>query len=138
MPAIQAYRATFKPSETLDRPYTMIATAVVAAETDERAKYLAGPHKLAMARQRAGKPGTYPTPEEAAANPLTPQQLALLGDSQSASIVGSPDTVRKGLDSLLEVTAADEIMVATITHDIADRLRSFEIIAELTSSLARS
>ena len=89
VPALQAYRATFNPSETLDRPYTMVATAVVAAETDERAKYLAAPHKLAMARQRAGNPSTYPTPEEAAANPLTPEQQALLGGSQSAAIVGS-------------------------------------------------
>ena len=135
MPALRAYRATFKPSETLDHPYTMIATAVVAADTDERAKYLAAPHKLAMARQRAGNPGTYPTPEEAAANPLTPQQLALLGDSQSASIVGSPDTVRAGLDSLLAVTEADEIMVSTITHDLTDRLRSFEIVADVAADV---
>ncbi|HEY5854491.1 MAG TPA: MsnO8 family LLM class oxidoreductase, partial [Aldersonia sp.] len=137
MPALQAYRATFKPSETLDRPYAMVTVAVLAAETDERAKYLGAPQKLAMARLRAGNPSTYPTPEEAAANPLSPEQEALLGGSQSAAIVGSPDTVRAGLDDLLELTAADEFMVSTVTHDLADRLHSFEIVAELTSTLVR-
>ena len=133
------HAATFNPSETLDRPVHngrdgsgLPRKPTSARNTSQRR------HKLAiLARQRAGNPSTYPTPEEAAANPLTPEQQALLGGSQSAAIVGSPDTVRAGLDNLLELTAADEIMVATITHDITDRLRSFEIVAELTSSLAR-
>ncbi|MBD0322575.1 MAG: LLM class flavin-dependent oxidoreductase, partial [Aldersonia sp.] len=131
MPALRAYRETFKPSETLDRPYAMVAVAVLAAEDDERAHYLAAPQKLAMARLRSGNPGTYPTPEEAAATPLSPQQEAMVASFASAHIVGGPETVQKGLADLLALTEADEIMVSTVTHALDDRLRSFEIVAEV-------
>ncbi|MCX5043917.1 LLM class flavin-dependent oxidoreductase [Aldersonia sp. NBC_00410] len=131
MPALQAYRATFKPSTVLDEPYAMVTVSVVAADDDEHARYLAAPQKLAMARLRAGNPGRYPTPEEAAANPLTPEQERLLGGMSAGAIVGSPDTVRRELAELQAETAADEIMVSTVTHALADRLRSYRIVAEV-------
>ena len=47
----------------------------------------------------------------------------------SSRIVGSPSTVNAGLRALAQRTGADEIMVATIMHGYADRLRSYELIA---------
>ena len=71
-PALQVYRSAFQPSEVLEAPYVMLGVNVVCAETDEEAHRLAAPGHLAFLRLRQGKPGLYPSPEEAAAYNFTP------------------------------------------------------------------
>jgi len=72
-----------------------------------------------------------PTPEEAAGYAYTDVEKAFVADRQSNQIIGGPDTVLKGINSLLEQTQADELMVATMVHDPADGRRSYELVAEL-------
>jgi luciferase family oxidoreductase group 1 len=131
LPALALYRSAFRPSETLDRPHAMVAAAVVCADTDQRARWLAGPGALSFLRLRAGRPGPLPSPEEAAAYPYNELERAFVRDRQATQIIGSPGTVRRGLAGLLEATAADELMLTTMVFDPADRLRSFELIAAL-------
>ena len=69
-PAVRAYRAAFRPSADLDAPYVMLGVSVVCAETVEEARWLAGSGALAFLRLRSGRPGRYPTPEEASRLPL--------------------------------------------------------------------
>jgi luciferase family oxidoreductase group 1 len=133
LPALALYRETFRPSEALDKPYAMVAASVLAADTDERARYLAGPSALSFVRLRSGRPGPVPSPEEAAAYEYTDLDRAIVADRQSSAIIGSPDTVRAGLDELLKATRADELMIITQVHDPADRLHSFDLVAELAS-----
>jgi len=128
--AVQAYRRTFQ-AGVLDQPHLMVTASVVAAEDDERARWLAAPLALTMARLRAGNPGTFPTPQEAAANPLTPAQLASLGGMTASAVVGSPETVRAGLHELVARTGADELMVSTMVHSHADRRYSYELVAQV-------
>lgn len=132
MPALRTYREAFRPSEVLDEPYAMVTVSVVAAESDERAHYLAAPLKLTMARLRAGKPGRFPSPEEAAANPLTPEQEAIVRPSAAGYIVGGPDTVQTELQDLLALTDADEIMVSTMMHSLDDRILSYKIVRDVS------
>jgi luciferase family oxidoreductase group 1 len=131
LPALALYRSHFRPSAALDRPYAMVAAAMICAETDDRARWLAGSGALSFLRLRAGRPGRFPSPEEAAAYPYTEAERAVIADRQSSSIVGSPQTVRRGIAELLEATAADELMITTMTFDPADRLRSFNLVASL-------
>jgi luciferase family oxidoreductase group 1 len=131
LPALALYRETFRPSATLDRPQAMVAAGVVCAETDERARWLAGPSALSFLRLRSGRPGTLPPPEEAAAYPYTDLERAMIADRQSSQLIGSPSTVRGGLAELLAATEADELMVTTMVFDPADRLRSLELVAEI-------
>ena len=131
LPALALYRQHFRPSEALDRPYAMVAAAVVCADTDERARWLAGSGMLAFLKLRAGQPGPLPSPEEAEAYPYTHLERAYILDRQATQITGAPDTVRRGLTELLKATAADELMLTTMVFDPADRLRSFELVAEL-------
>jgi luciferase family oxidoreductase group 1 len=133
LPALALYRETFRPSEALDKPYAMVAASVLAADTDERARYLAGPSALSFVRLRSGRPGPVPSPEEAAAYEYTDLDRAIVADRQSSAIIGSPDTVRAGLDELLKATRADELMIITQVHDPADRLHSFDLVTELAS-----
>jgi luciferase family oxidoreductase group 1 len=131
LPALALYRQHFRPSPALDRPYAMVAAAVVCAETDERARWLAGSGALSFLRLRAGRPGRIPSPEEAAAYPYTELERAFVEDRQATQIIGAPPTVRRGIDSLLEATAADELMITTMVYDPADRLTSFTLVADL-------
>jgi len=77
-----------------------------------------------------------PSPEEAAAYPYTESEHAFLRDRQATQVIGSPETVRRGLAGLLEATAADELMLTTMVFDPADRLRSFELVAALAATAA--
>ena len=131
LPALALYRQHFRPSEILERPYAMVAAAVVCAETDERARWLAGSGALSFLRLRSGRPGPMPSPEEAAAYPYTDLERAFVEDRQASQIVGSPETVQRGITELLDATAADELMITTMVFDPADRLSSFERLAAL-------
>jgi luciferase family oxidoreductase group 1 len=130
LPALALYRETFRPSATLERPYAMVATGVICAETDERAQWLAGPSALSFLRLRAGHPGTMPSPEEAAAHTYSDLDHAMILERQGSQLIGSPETVRLGMTELLKRTQADELMLTTMVFDPADRLRSFELVAD--------
>jgi luciferase family oxidoreductase group 1 len=128
--AIAVYRDAFRPSEVLDEPYLMLGVAVICAETDARAQWLAGPGRLAMVRLRTGRPGRYPTPEEAAEYTFTPMEREVAKGLGRSAVVGSVATVRAGLRALLEQTDADELMITTMVHGAADRLESYRLVAE--------
>jgi luciferase family oxidoreductase group 1 len=129
--ALDLYRRSFRPSAVLEAPYAMIGVAVVAAESDERARELHAPGGLAFLRLRSGRPGRFPTPEEAADHVYTPEERAMLDGWEASHIFGAPETVRAGLEELRERTQADELMVTTMVHDHADRIRSYELLADV-------
>jgi luciferase family oxidoreductase group 1 len=130
VPAVQLYKAMFQPSEYLDRPYAKVACAVICAEDDEKARWLSGPARLSFARLRAGNPGRFPTPEDAAEHEFTAQQEASVAQVSGSAVIGGPEKVREGLELLAEKSGADELMLTTMVHDPADRLRSYELVAE--------
>ncbi len=131
LPALRAYRERFRPSEVLAEPYAMIGVSVICAESDERARWLAGPGELSFVRLRSGRPGPFPTPDEAAAHEYTPDERAILASRDSGSVTGGPETVERRLDELLAETEADELMITTVVHDHEDRVSSYERIARL-------
>ncbi|AEH08819.1 MULTISPECIES: LLM class flavin-dependent oxidoreductase [Protofrankia] len=130
LPALALYRSAFRPAPGREQPYAMVAAAVICADTDETAQWLAGPTQLTMLRLRQGRPDVFPTPEQAAAYPWTPAERAAADGAAASHIVGSPDTVRASLDALIDATEADEIMIVTNVHPHDARIRSYELIAE--------
>jgi luciferase family oxidoreductase group 1 len=133
VPALQLYRDRFRPSSSLAQPHAMVAVAVVCAGTDERAVWLHGSSRLSVLRLRSGTPGPLPTPEEAAAYPYTPDEQARVAAFTADHVVGGPEAVQSGLDDLLSRTQADELMVTTNVHDHGERLRSFELVAQIAA-----
>jgi luciferase family oxidoreductase group 1 len=129
LPALDLYRRSFRPSQTLSAPYSMIAAAVICADTDERARFLAGASALSFLKLRTGRPGRMPSPEEAAAYPYSDMERDFVVDRQSTQHIGAPDTVLAGLTELVKRTEVDELMITTQMFDPADRLRSFELVA---------
>ncbi|XBP94347.1 LLM class flavin-dependent oxidoreductase [Micromonospora sp. CCTCC AA 2012012] len=130
LPALALYRQHFRPSQWLDRPYAMVAVNAVCAETDERAHWLAGPAGLSFLKLRSGRPEPLATPEEAAAYPYTELEREFVAQRREGQATGSPETVARQLGELLARTGADELMLTTMVYDVADRVRSFELIAE--------
>ncbi|HEX8968427.1 MAG TPA: LLM class flavin-dependent oxidoreductase [Chloroflexota bacterium] len=128
--ALATYRALFRPSAELTQPYALVAAAVVCADSDERARWLALPGALSFLRVRTGRPGLLPTPEEAAAYPYSEAERAFVDKRQAHQIIGGPATVSRGLADLLDQTRADELMLTTVVHDPADRLYSYSLVAE--------
>jgi luciferase family oxidoreductase group 1 len=128
--AVAIYRESFCPSEVLDEPYVMLGVNVICASTTERARWLAGQGRLAMIRLRTGRPGRYPTPEEAAEYQLTPSEKQVAQGMGRNNVVGDVDVVREGLASLAARTAANELMITTMVHGHADRLESYRLVAE--------
>lgn len=129
LPALEIYRREFKPSRDLAEPYASIGVAVVCAETDEEARRLHEPGKLAFLRLRLGRPSTFPSPEEAAAHDWAPDHREFVEAWTASHVVGSPETVRAGLAQLEADTGADELIVTTNVYDHADRVRSYELLA---------
>ncbi|YBV97342.1 LLM class flavin-dependent oxidoreductase [Phyllobacteriaceae bacterium JZ32] len=129
--AVEIYRARFKPSEHLDKPYVMLGLNVFAAETDREAKLLFSSLQQAFVNLRTGRPGKLPPPVENYEEGLDATARALLQHALSCSIVGSPRTVREGIDAFIKRTGADELMVTAQIFDHAARIRSFEILADV-------
>jgi luciferase family oxidoreductase group 1 len=127
--ALQIYRDSFQPSPDLAEPYSMIGVPVICAETDERARWLSGPSALSFARLRQGRPTQLPTPEEAADYVFTPTEREIVRAWTAPLVRGEPDHVRAELEALAARTGADELMITTMIHGPADRLRSYELLA---------
>ncbi|MFI6230735.1 LLM class flavin-dependent oxidoreductase [Micromonospora echinospora] len=129
-PALALYRRSFRPSRWLDRPYAMVAVNTVCAETDERARWLAAPAALSFLKLRSGRPEPLVSPEEAAEYPYTEPERVFVAQRGEGQFMGSPETVRRQAGELLARTGADELMLTTLVYDVADRVRSFELVAE--------
>jgi luciferase family oxidoreductase group 1 len=128
--ALELYRHAFRPSEWLDEPYAMVAVNTICAETDEQARWLAGPSTLSFLRLRQGRPGRLPTPEAAAAYQYTDLEKAFVEQRWTGQALGSPETVTGQLNDVLERTKADELMLTTMVYDIDARIRSYELVAQ--------
>ena len=136
LPALALYRDSFRPSEALAEPYAMVCASVLVADDDATARRLALPGGLSFLRLRSGRPGPVPTVEEAEGYPYSPVEREFVQDRLDSQVIGGPSTVRRGLEDLLDATRADELMVTTLVHDPADRLRSYGLLAELHDRVA--
>ncbi|WP_437837697.1 LLM class flavin-dependent oxidoreductase [Sorangium sp. So ce1153] len=138
MQAIALYRREFRPSAQLAQPRLMLGFNVFAADTDEEARRLWSSLQQAFINLRRGRPGPLPPPVEGFERELGPMERAGLEQALSCSAVGSPETVRRGLEAFIERTRADELMVTSQIFDHAARVRSFEITAQVRDELARA
>ncbi len=138
MQAIQLYRDMFKPSVQLARPYVMLGFNVFAADTDEEAQVRATSMQQAFVNLRSGRPGRLPPPLPGYREKVGPAESALLDSVLSCATIGSPETVRRGLQDFIARTGADELMIASQMFDPAARLRSYEIAARVRGSLAQN
>jgi luciferase family oxidoreductase group 1 len=127
--ALQVYRTRFKPSEQLDRPYAMVGVNIIAADTDEEARRLATTQQMSFTDLFRGARGLSRPPIDDIESYWSPTEKAQAMRMLARSIIGSPQTVREGIDALVAETGADELIVVSDVYDNPARLRSFELIA---------
>ncbi|WP_206929348.1 LLM class flavin-dependent oxidoreductase [Roseococcus thiosulfatophilus] len=135
MDAIAIYRERFRPSEYLAAPRVMLGLNVFAAETDAEARLLFSSLQQAFVNLRSGRPGKLPRPVEGFEASLDLRARTMLDHALSCSVVGGPETVRRGIAEFVARTGADELMVTAQIHDHAARLRSFEMLAGVHASM---
>jgi luciferase family oxidoreductase group 1 len=131
--ALRLYRAQFRPSAALEKPYAMVGVNLFAADTNEAALRLFTSLQQQFINLRRGTPGQLQPPVDR----VEAAEMELNGVAQSlaCSVIGDPDTVRAGLLSVIEQTGADELMLTAQIYDHAARLRSFEIAAQVREAI---
>jgi luciferase family oxidoreductase group 1 len=137
MQALQVYRERFQPSAQLDKPHAMVGVNVIAAETDEEARYLFTSPQQQFTNLFRGTRGQLQPPIDNIECYWSPAEKAQAMNMLACSFVGSPETIRQGLERFIEQTGADEIIVASAIYDHGARLRSYEILAEVQKMLGR-
>ncbi|WP_034261129.1 LLM class flavin-dependent oxidoreductase [Actinospica robiniae] len=132
--AVDGYRAAFKPAADgygVAKPYVSVSADVVVAEDEAAARELASGYGAWVRSIRTAEGAIpYPTPAEAALHPWTQTDRDLVADRLQTQFVGTAKQVADRLEILRDASGADELIVTTITHDHADRIRSFELLAE--------
>jgi luciferase family oxidoreductase group 1 len=131
--ALRLYRAQFRPSATLDKPYAMVGVNLFAADTDQQAQRLFTSLQQQFVNLRRGTPGQLQPPVDQIE--AAEMELSSVAHSLACSVIGDPDTVRAGLLSVIEQTGADELMLTAQIYDHVARLRSFEIAAQVREGL---
>lgn len=134
-PAARLYRERFRPSDGLRKPYMMVAVQVIAAETDSEARRLFTTPQQRFLRLIRNQPVELLPPVDSMEPLWTDFERAAVQSKLGAAIVGSSATVKAGLEKLVADTEADEVIVVTDTYDHADRLRSYEQVAEVAGQL---
>ncbi|MBR9806166.1 LLM class flavin-dependent oxidoreductase [Hyphomonas pacifica] len=133
--ALAVYRRQFKPSEHQAKPYALIGVNIIAADTDEEAKYLATSQQMSFANLVRGQRKLTQPPIDDINAYWTEAEKLRASHMLAVSIIGGPDKVRTGIQNLLARTEADELMVVSDMYDVDKRIRSFEIIADVMKSI---
>ncbi len=135
MQALQIYRAHFEPSAALARPCAMVAVNIFAADSDLEARRLFTSVEQSFVNLRRGAPGQLPAPLEGNERPWSQYEQENIDHALAFSYVGAPDTIRDGLQTVLDQTGADELIITAMIHDHRARLRSFELAAQVCKTL---
>lgn len=129
--ATDGYRAAFRPSAELDRPYTAVSADVVVADDEATARDLATGYGLWVRSIRTGEGAIpFPTPDQARRHTWNDADRELVADRVETQFVGSAVQVADQLERLRDATQADELIITTITHDHRDRVHSYRLLAE--------
>ncbi len=129
--AADGYRAAFRPSAELSEPYVSVSADVVVADTEAQARDLAAGYGLWVRSIRTAEGAIqFPTPAEARRHAWTEADRARVADRVDTQFTGTPGQVADQLERLRDATGADELIITTITHDHADRVRSYQLLAQ--------
>lgn len=132
IPALNLYYEQFEPSEVLQEPYAMVVANVIAADTQEEAEFLSTSGEQQFLNIIRNTPAKLRPPVKNIDELSTDYEKAILKKQFGSAIVGTGDVVKKKLQAFLEETGASEIMIHSQIYDHDARLRSFEIVAEVT------
>ena len=135
MQAITLYRAQFRPSDDWPQPYLILGINVIAADTDDEARWLATSGRQAFASLRQGRPIPLPPPSREFEKDVVPYGQIPLAEVTSIAMVGALRTVTQGIDAFVAQTSPDELMVVSHIYDHVARKKSYELVAGLIAQV---
>ena len=112
----------------------MVGVNVIAAGSDAEARRLATSQQMSFTNILRGARTLSPPPIDDIETYWQPHERFRAQQMLACSVVGSVDTVRRGLHALLERTRADELVVVSDVYDFETRLRSFTLIADAAAA----
>lgn len=127
---VQVYRDQFKPSDQFEKPHAMLSISVICAETEERAQQLRKISDYVLVQFEKGVFEPLPSYDDIAGYHFSPEELYRVKQNNGRIISGTPTQVKAQLTQLANDFDIDEIIIATMTYDHQERLRSFELLAE--------
>jgi luciferase family oxidoreductase group 1 len=127
--ALELYRGEFRASAALKRPYSIAAVGVFVADTDAQAARLFTSLQQSFVKLRRGAPGPLPPPVDTMEGLWTETERVGVEHAFREAIVGSPATVKRGIEEFVGRTGIDEMMATAAIFDHVARLRSFELLA---------
>lgn len=136
--ALEVYRRYFRPSESLERPYAVMAINVFAADDADQARYLRTTMQQAFYRLRTGQPGKLPAPVADISSVVPASAMPALDAALKVSAVGDPRQVEGQMRALVAQYRPDEVILTGQIHDHGARLRSFEIAAEVMGRIGHA
>jgi luciferase family oxidoreductase group 1 len=129
--AIDLYRARFTPSPHNATSHAMAGVNVILADSDAEAQRLFTSIQMRFADMFRGARGYLKPPIEDIEAYWSPSEKAQASRMLACSFVGAPGKVRAELQTFIDSTGVDELMVASAIHDHDARLRSYELLATL-------
>lgn len=136
--ALRVYRGQFKPSESLSKPYVMVAANVYAADSDGEARRLLTSAQQQFINLRRGRPTAMQPPVDDITTLATPEELAMVNETLKYSLVGSPETIKSQLRAIVDQTQPDELIFGSHIFDHNARLHSFELLAQIYDEIVPS
>ena len=131
-PAIVAnYLQNYQPSEHFPEPMINVGVHVVCAETEEEAARISASRNLSRLFNITGRANGIPSPEDAAKYIYRADEAAFVKQYQNVCVDGDPQQVKEGLDELAEMYQTHDLSVVTIPHSLADRVHSYELVADV-------
>ena len=134
---VQTYRSAFH-SRDGSEPNELVAVFVICSETEERAAQLRKLYDYVLIQFEKGRFDPMPSPEEISAYEFSDMEKLRIAANAGRIVSGNPDSVKQQLQQLADNFDVEEIMISTMTHNSAERKRSFELIAEAYNLTAAS
>ena len=130
-PAIaDAYRTNFRPGPLLSEPKVNVGVQVLCADTEEEALRRAASRDLARLQSVRNQANGLPPVEEALSDPYLRNEAAFVQQYRQTCVDGDPQHVKEGLEAIAEAYQTADLSIVTICYDFADRVRSYELVAE--------
>ena len=128
---VEGYFKNFQPSRYGSEPRANVAVHVLCADTQEEALRLAGSRNLARLQSVLGTGKGIPSVEAALSYSYQSNELAFISQYSRTCIDGDPQRVKEGLEGIAESYQTWDISIATTCNGFAERVRSYELVAEV-------
>ncbi len=135
--ALEIYRNSFRPSDQLEKPYSILGFNICAADDHDTAVFHRSSSIKSIIRLRQGNPGKLPRPEKNFEEKLNQSQRQVVSQMSKCSAFGDAENVEAAISEFLQATSADEIIFNCSIFDHEARLRSYEITSQVMNGMRR-